>query len=442
MTVTYRPRHILALRHVKGTVLPEVWRMCFFTCALAYCLCHVYNPIRQTVRDGGRKTLLYYIFHDCDAFFAMCSGFVTFILSFFNATVFGRWWRLRELCGTVSGKSLDTTVLLSAHVKDRAVLDEMLRYLWLAHALHVRSVDPAGQDGLLEQLVADGLLKEGEEHEALQQCSTLASSTPLSIAYGWFTALFREALAADVPPSLHGALFTAVQGNVSLMRGAAADVIMYLSTPVPLAYTHLLEIMVVIYVLMAPLGLVPRLLWMAVPGCFVVTLIFYGFMCVGKLMLNPFDVYDPSAFDTSAFLHGTRFACLEVSAAVFRAGERGAFAEHANGEHANGDGANGDDGWRERLMETPSQPMNKETSSDSLNGDDAVSLLRRRAKPGSNNGKAGSRGNDLSASPLLGTGSSPLLNATLVREEEARAFQLSNGSAQKRSVSPFSGLVQ
>ena len=42
-----------------------------------------------------------------------------------------------------------------------------------------------------------------------------------------------------------------------------------------------------------PLGLVPRLLWMAVPGCFVTTLIFYGFMCVGKLMLNPFDPQAP-----------------------------------------------------------------------------------------------------------------------------------------------------
>lgn len=43
-----------------------------------------------------------------------------------------------------------------------------------------------------------------------------------------------------------------------------------------LDFSQLLELMVTIYVMMAPLGLVPRLLWMAVPGCFVVTLIFYG----------------------------------------------------------------------------------------------------------------------------------------------------------------------
>jgi len=324
MTVTYSPRELLVFSHLKGTVLPEVWRMCAFTCALAYALCHIYNPIRRTVRDGGPKTILYYIFHDCDAFFGLCTSFVTFILSFFNATIFGRWWKMRELCGTVNGRTVDTCVLLSAYIKDQEQLDEMLRLLWLAHALHVHSVIPSSHAGLLAQLVEGGLLMPGEELAALQQCSSLASSTPISIAYGWFSSRFGEALLA-LPPSLHSGLLMSVQTNVSAMRASAADVLMYLATPVPLAYTHLLEMMVVMYVLMAPIGLVPRLLWMAVPGCFVTTLIFYGFMCVGKLMLNPFDQKMADAFEVNAFLKGTRFACLEVSSAVFpaRLGEEG-----------------------------------------------------------------------------------------------------------------------
>eukprot|EP00967_Tisochrysis_lutea_P140387 scaffold256443_cov33-Tisochrysis_lutea.AAC.4 len=48
------------------------------------------------------------------------------------------------------------------------------------------------------------------------------------------------------------------------------------SEPSPCLFRQLLELMVTIYVMMAPLGLVPRLLWMAVPGCFIVTLVFYG----------------------------------------------------------------------------------------------------------------------------------------------------------------------
>jgi hypothetical protein len=223
MTVTYRPRQLLVLRHFQGTVLPEVWRMCAFTCALAYCLCHVYNPIRQTVRDGGRKTFLYFIFHDCDAFFGLVTSFVTFILSFFNATIFGRWWKMRELCGTVNGRTVDTTVLLSAYIKDQERLDEMLRILWLAHALHVHSVQPS-HEGLLQQLVEGGLLMPGEELEAMQQCSSLASSTPISIAYGWFSSRFHEAL-LELPASLHSGLLQTVQANVSAMRASASDVL-------------------------------------------------------------------------------------------------------------------------------------------------------------------------------------------------------------------------
>ena len=32
---------------------------------------------------------------------AYLTGFLTFILGFFNSIVFGRWWRMRELCGNV-----------------------------------------------------------------------------------------------------------------------------------------------------------------------------------------------------------------------------------------------------------------------------------------------------------------------------------------------------
>jgi len=308
------------MRHVK--VLPDVWRMCAFTVCLSFLLCHIYNPIRRAVRDGQKKTLIYYLFQDCDSFFNMCTSFVTFILSFFNATVFTRWWKLRELCGTVNGKTVDTTVMLSAYIKRREDYEELLRLLWLAHALHVTSIDPLvtsdpehAMERVLRGLREDGLIA-AEECEALRP-TTLATSTPLSIAYGWFTCRLRTAMLRDVPPSLHSGLLQIVQANISAMRGAASDVLMYLGTPMPLAYTQLLELMVTIYVLMAPLGLVPRLLWMAVPGCFVVTLVFYGFMSLGKLMLNPFAAASDDAFDTQAFLRGTRTACRAVADATF-----------------------------------------------------------------------------------------------------------------------------
>lgn len=88
----------------------------------------------------------------------------------------------------------------------------------------------------MQGLLDDALLTKGEA-EALRPMA-LDSSTPLSVAYSWFNAHFSRVLRRDVPPSMHGALLNRVSGNVSKMRGAAASVLMYLSTPVPLAYTQ------------------------------------------------------------------------------------------------------------------------------------------------------------------------------------------------------------
>ena len=181
-SIQYSPRGRLPLwlSHYAGTVLPEVWRMCFFTCMMALWLCVIYNPLRKEVREGGKKSFLYYVFHDCDAFFQMCTTFVTFTLSFFNATVFGRWWKLRELVGRVNGKTVDTTVLLSAYIDDEDERNEMIRTLWLAHALHATSVSMTPEENLLARLTEQGLIKGDEEREALEQCSSMSSSTPLA----------------------------------------------------------------------------------------------------------------------------------------------------------------------------------------------------------------------------------------------------------------------
>jgi predicted membrane chloride channel (bestrophin family) len=74
------------------------------------------------------------------------------------------------------------------------------------------------------------------------------------------------------------------------MRGACADVKMYQNQQIPLPYVHLLELLVTMYLVLAPAALVAQLVWAApFVSCFV-TLFFYGFFVLGtKILLDPFS---------------------------------------------------------------------------------------------------------------------------------------------------------
>ena len=51
---------------------------------------------------------------------------------------------------------------------------------------------------------------------------------------------------------------------------------MHINQQIPLAYYHLLEVMVTLYILITPIALVPSLLWVAVAVAPIVSLFFYG----------------------------------------------------------------------------------------------------------------------------------------------------------------------
>jgi len=111
-----------------------------------------------------------------------------------------------------------------------------------------------------------------------------------------------------------------VQGNVSRMRGASADVLMYLNEQIPLPYVHLLELMVTIYtMLLAPLALVPKLMWMSCIVSPFLTLFFYGFYVLGtSILLDPFrkDEKSEEGFNTRAFFTGTTETSRDINAFV------------------------------------------------------------------------------------------------------------------------------
>ena len=102
----FKPGQSLLFR-VSGTVIPLLWRMTLLSTLACTVACFVYDPLRRRSKFdpphadalNADERLIFKIFADLEEVLRYFTGFVTFILGFFNATVFNRWWKMRELCG-------------------------------------------------------------------------------------------------------------------------------------------------------------------------------------------------------------------------------------------------------------------------------------------------------------------------------------------------------
>jgi len=263
MTILYHSHESLFSRW-QGTVLPRAWKLTLFTGVLSFFLCTVYNEHRQTVKRGGSATFSFHLFHDAESFFGMATTFVTFILGFFNASVFGRWWKLRELVGTLIERSVDTSRILTADLDcedsaSREIVHELVRYLALGLAVSLQAA--CGEDTAedLDKLCLKDfkgrklLQKDGIEYAILKE----SKAANYNVVYGWFLKKLAQTIPINksMRPSeyIRDKYMMTVSGQ--LLREAAGEIMMYKNTPIPLAYTHLLEVFVKIYVLTAPVAL-------------------------------------------------------------------------------------------------------------------------------------------------------------------------------------------
>ena len=73
-----------------------------------------------------------------------------------------------------------------------------------------------------------------------------------------------------------------VSQAASTMRGASADIQMYQGQPIPYAFQHLLNSMTALYVFVAPIAMVPKLLWFAAPVGAIVAFFVAGFSAIAK----------------------------------------------------------------------------------------------------------------------------------------------------------------
>lgn len=244
---------------------------------------------------------------------------------------------MRELCGNIIEASQDVAMHVAVFYvnplednndgkkKLKLARLDMIRLVGLGQALALQACHRVRDlDWVIEQRL---LMRNGLEHKALESMN----GPGFNEVYGWcISECYRYGQLGMVAPNVLSSVTYSIRWALLKASNDAEDLMMYLNQPVPLAYYHLLEVMVSIYVVVACVALVPPLLWVAVVMSPIVTFFFMGFYTLGTTMLMDPFVLD-SGFDTKTFLTSTllnmqsleRHVPLELSLEPFGSDEAG-----------------------------------------------------------------------------------------------------------------------
>jgi len=237
----------------------------------------------------------------------MLSSLVAFLLGMFGSLTFARWWSTREKLQMVMGRSNNMAVMIATYVigDDEGTIqarEDMCRYMNLAHALVYKQADNSDELG---DLVAKRLLTV-DELESIQNMPSR-----YIIVYTWLSALLRE-VATNGRLVFPEFVLPLMHAEISLMRGGAADIFMFLNSQIPYAYVHLLTLVTkihVAFVLGYSSGLIGQgfeerslqMIIFAYIYLFATRVIYEGLLQIHHVLVNPFGE-DPDDFPKDSYM--------------------------------------------------------------------------------------------------------------------------------------------
>ena len=309
----FHPQASWLWKQWHGTVLQQTWRPAIgmMAVALLFVLCmeHCRTWPLLAVPDGDNSMIMQ--IKGLNKMWGYLLTMTTFVNSFFLSQAYGFWLATKGNIRKVQGRLNDIGILLATHAKrdesaqylpeSRELLQEVARWVRLFHILYWASqVRPAVGDEItsisvlrtepgLARLRERGLITK-REHKLLLS-GALTETTRYVVVLEWIISRFTQARAKGMLDG--GAGFESLILEKSLLlRSTCASVTDDIAARMPLAYIHLVQILVDALVILAPIALFSSLGVFIIPLVGLLTTFYRGFTVLSKSFLDPFGNED------------------------------------------------------------------------------------------------------------------------------------------------------
>jgi len=310
----FHPQASWLWRQYHGTVLQHTWKPACLAMVLAFATVHY-------MESDGRDWPKFGVPHEkavaqllgLERAWSYVLTFATFINSFFLSQSYGFWLANKGNTRKVQGRLNDLSCLLATHAerdeqgrfteRARALLDEMARWVRLFHILFwAGQVRPARADegaslsvlrtdrGLSRLCEREHLTR--DEYELLVGESYRVSETQRhSVVLEWICARFVQARQGALLQGGAG-METVFLDKALALRAVCASIGDDAAARMPLAYVHLVQILVDCLVALAPFALYAKVGVFTIPLVGLLCVFFRGFLALSKSFLDPFGNED------------------------------------------------------------------------------------------------------------------------------------------------------
>ncbi|KAL3939592.1 MAG: hypothetical protein SGBAC_005705 [Bacillariaceae sp.] len=223
----------------------------------------------------------------------------TFILTFFLSQAYSVWRDFYSLTRKIQGRMNDLGLMISAAAKrdkngmytaeGKQLIDDTSSYMRLFHVLmwatFSKRLKVLLSDTGLRRMVSRGLLslKQYETLRLLPEEVGYPNACMIWILTRCLKAMNDGSLAND--PVLREQIYI----KVLELRCACAGIPDLLAAVIPLAYAHLVQILVDIFIFLSPFALYSELGAWSTPAVALLTIFYSGLLDLSKLLLDPLD---------------------------------------------------------------------------------------------------------------------------------------------------------